>query len=174
MVNTARQIGDAEPSENQPTGDRSMSRLVAITAIGVLLLLTAQQASAQGMSANRPNFAPYWRQPLTPYLNLARGGSPAINYYLGTIPEQERRANFGFLSTELQELDNRTLNAARGLSLVEPILPGGPEKVTGARPVYGTTGPYYGNTAGYYGDNGPRFGVVQPPRIGEPVTRKRQ
>jgi hypothetical protein len=63
-----------------------MSRLVVIAAAGALLLLTVEQASAQGMSANVPNFRPYWRQPLTPYLDIARGGSPAINYYLGTIP----------------------------------------------------------------------------------------
>src|SRR5579872_897722 len=100
-----------ELDRNQPTGDRSMSRLVAIAA--AVLLLTASQAWAQGMSATRPNFAPYWRQPLTPYLNLARGGSNAINFYLGTIPEQERRSNFNFLSNELQDVETRTLLNAR-------------------------------------------------------------
>lgn len=150
-----------------------MSRLVAM-AVGVgVLLLTAQQATAQGMSANVPNFAPYWRQPLSPYLDIARGGSPAINYFLGTIPEQERRANFGYLSTELQYLDNRTLATARGENLVQPITPGA-MGLTGVRPVYGATGDYYANTAGFYGNNGPRFGVIPQPRIGEPVTRRRQ
>jgi hypothetical protein len=151
-----------------------MSRLVACAAAGLLLLVSVQQASAQGASARVPNFRPYWRQPLTPYLDIARGGSPAINYFLGTLPEQERRANFGFLSSELQDLDNRVLNAAIGLNVVNPILPGGPEKSTGAHPVFGTTGPFYGNTGSFYGSNGPRFGVVPQPQIGEPVTRRRQ
>jgi hypothetical protein len=38
----------------------------------------------------QPPFAP--RPALSPYLDLVRGGNPAINYYLGTLPEQDRRA----------------------------------------------------------------------------------
>src|SRR5262245_39849947 len=45
-------------------------------------------------------FAPYSRAPLSnptgqprlsPYLNLLRGGNPAANYYMGVVPEIERR-----------------------------------------------------------------------------------
>jgi hypothetical protein len=152
-----------------------MTRTITLAAaVGVILLITAQQAPAQGLSANVPNFRPYYRPPLTPYLNIARGGSPALNYYLGTLPDVENRNNFNFLSRELQDLSNRTLITARGESLVEPILPAGPEKLTGARPVYGTTGGYFGNTGGYYGDNGPRFGVRPQQPIGQLVTRRRQ
>ncbi len=148
-----------------------MSRLVAI-AVGVgLLLLTAQQASAQGSSGAVPNFGPYWRQPLAPILNLGRGGNPAINYFLGTVSEQDTRSNFGFLHNELQELDRRNLATARGENLVSPI-DVGPTGFTGARPVYGATGGYYANTAGYYGANGPRFGVVQQPQVGLPIRRR--
>jgi hypothetical protein len=144
-----------------------MSRIltIAVTA-GVLLLLTAKPALAQGTSANVPRFVPYWRQPITPYLDLSRGGSPALNYFLGTIPEQERRNNFGYLNGSLMDLENRPLNAARELGLVDPI-------TAGVKPVYGATGPFYANTGGYFANGGPRFGVVPQPKIGEPVTRGR-
>ncbi len=149
-----------------------MSRLVAI-AVGVgLLLLTAQQASAQGTSGNVPNFGPYWRQPLSPYLNLGRGGSPAINYFLGTLPEQDRRANAFLFSNELQDLENRNLATLRSENLAQPITAEGPNGLTGARPISGNTGSYYADTAGYFGNNGPRFGVVQQPQVGQPQRKR--
>jgi hypothetical protein len=40
------------------------------------------------------------RPNVTPYLDLSRGGNPAANYYLGVVPEFERR-NF-----ESRSLDN--------------------------------------------------------------------
>jgi hypothetical protein len=145
-----------------------MSRLFAITVVsGLVLFASAGEAAAQGTAARRPNFGPYWRPQLTPYLNLARGGNPAVNYFLGTLPEQDRRYNYDFLRGSLQELDSRTLAIAREERLVEPVT--APARVT-----YGNLGPYYGNTAGYYGEGGVRFGVVPQPRIGEPVTRPRR
>src|SRR5260370_40419351 len=98
-----------------------MSRLVAITAVvGVVLLASAQEAAAQGTSARKPNFGPYWRPQLTPYLDLARGGTPAVNYFLGTLPEQSRRNNFSFLNESLQDLDARTPAIAREEQLLDP------------------------------------------------------
>jgi hypothetical protein len=149
-----------------------MSRLIT-SAVFVLLFVTVQEAAAQGTAANVPNFSPYWRQGLPPYLNLARGGSAAINYYLGTIPEQERRSNFDYLSLELQDISNRSLTSARGENLINPILPGGPQKLTGASPAFGNLGGNFGNTEGFFGDAGPRFGVVQQTKVGEPVSRRR-
>ena len=150
-----------------------MSRLIASAAF-VLLFVTVQEAAAQGTAANVPNFSPYWRQSLPAYLNIARGGSAAINYYLGTLPEQERRSNFDYLSLELQDIQNRSLSAARGENLINPILPGGPQKLTGVSPAYGNLQGTYGNLEGYFGDNGPRFGVVQQTKVGETVSRRHQ
>jgi hypothetical protein len=58
---------------------------------GLLALLTAGRADAQlGPWSNNQQFGPnvYNRmnQPLSPYLNLLRGGSPAINYFYGVRP----------------------------------------------------------------------------------------
>jgi hypothetical protein len=137
---------------------------MAIAAAVVVLFVSAGEATAQGTSANRPNFGPYWRQQLTPYLDLARGGTPAINYFLGTVTEQNRRANAFAFGNALQELEQQNLATARQEKVIEPI-------AQGARVTFGNLGPYYGNTLGYYGDNGVKFGPVQPPRIGEPPQR---
>jgi hypothetical protein len=145
-----------------------MSRLVAITALaGLALLASAGAAAAQGTAARKPNFGPYWRPQLTPYLDLARGGTPSINYFLGTLPEQQRRYNDYLFSGSLQELDARVLTIAREEQLLDPLRAPPPA-------VYGNVGRFYGNTAGYYGEGGVRFGVVPQPRIGEPVRRPRR
>src|SRR5262245_47566303 len=72
-----------------------------------LLVVSAGSASAQsprpvygGSSMNRPG--------LSPYLNLIRGGDPAANYYLGVIPEQQRRFNAYQTRSALQDLEART------------------------------------------------------------------
>ncbi len=144
-----------------------MSRFLGVVVLaGLALLASASVASAQGTAANKPNFGPYYRPQLTPYLNLARGGSPGINYFLGTLPEIQTRRNFGVLDNSLQELELKTANAAREENVVDPIS----KTMTS---VYGNTLGVYGNTGTFYGTNGPRFGVVTPPKIGEPVTRRR-
>jgi hypothetical protein len=136
------------------------------TLAALALLASAGEAAAQGTSARRPNFAPYWRPQLSPYLNLARGGTQAVNYFLGTLPEQQRRSNFDFLRGSVEELDVRTLNIAREERLLDPINPP-------PRTIYGNVGPFYGNTGNFY-SQGVRFGVVEQPRVGEPVTRQRR
>src|SRR5215831_20604771 len=44
---------------------------------------------------------------LSPYLNLLRGGNPAANYYLGVVPEIERRSNAAAFSAGIQDLARR-------------------------------------------------------------------
>ena len=46
----------------------------------------AQGIAPYGESGNLPNFYNRQSQPLSPYLNLLRGGSPAVNYYYGVRP----------------------------------------------------------------------------------------
>src|SRR5216684_7044894 len=48
---------------------------------------------------------------LSPYLNLLRGGgNPAANYYLGVIPEVERRNNAAAFRAGIQDLALRIDN----------------------------------------------------------------
>lgn len=44
---------------------------------------------------------------LSPYLNLLRGGNPAANYYLGVVPEIERRNNAAAFSAGITDLARR-------------------------------------------------------------------
>jgi hypothetical protein len=146
-------------------GDCSMFRFVAMTTVtSLVLFVSTTPATAQGSLATPPNFGPYYRPQLTPYLNLGRGGNPAINYYLGTLPESERRANFDYVNRSLRDEDLKTQRNAQELQLLNPIKPA--LEVT-----YGNLGTYYGNTGGYYG-NGPRFGVVPQTPLGRPPAAK--
>jgi hypothetical protein len=83
-----------------------MTRLLLVT---VAALAAASSASAQYPSQPFPS-APYFppqnvmpniynprTQPLSPYLNLARGGNPGVNYYYGVRPGTVAGATSGVL-----------------------------------------------------------------------------
>ncbi len=77
---------------------------------------------------------------LSPYLDIVRGGSPAINYFLGTIPELDRR-NFqaGVLST-LPTLEGYALQAQQPADInAIPTL-----NQTGHLSAFQAYGSYYG------------------------------
>jgi hypothetical protein len=58
----------------------------------VTMALALFPAAASAQYYQRPQLNPLGRPALSPYLDVVRGGNPAINYYLGTLPEFERRA----------------------------------------------------------------------------------
>jgi hypothetical protein len=60
---------------------------IAAAALGLLTVLGAQGARAQGFV--RPPTSPFPRPPVSPWINLFRGGNPAINYYGLVRPEQQ-------------------------------------------------------------------------------------
>ena len=76
-----------------------MKRLNAIAAMAIgLLVLSAGPVRGQGPYV-RPQTGPLSRPALSPYLNLLRSGSPAVNYYGLVRPQQE----FG---NSIQEIQN--------------------------------------------------------------------
>src|SRR6516225_5942547 len=81
-----------------------MMRLVPL-ALAALVLAGAGTARAQFLPPSRPNYGPGYRPQLSPYLNLLRGGDPASNYFLGVIPEQQRRANNQLFRQEISALE---------------------------------------------------------------------
>src|SRR5262245_31778220 len=64
-------------------GRKAMRRLlVSAVAVAALWGFVGEAAQAQFQRVGtRPQAGPLYRPPLSPYLNLARGGNPAINYY---------------------------------------------------------------------------------------------
>ncbi len=115
-----------------------------------LVLLCAGSAGAQYTPYPRPYSSGYPILPgprLSPYLNLLRGGDPAANYYLGVVPERERRILFG---SAIQDLAQRPAAAP----------PDSPDLV----PPLAETGhaTYFNNTSTYFNTSGRTY--VPPAR----------
>ncbi|MFL5245100.1 MAG: hypothetical protein ACJ8FY_23605 [Gemmataceae bacterium] len=90
----------------------------------------------------RPNYSTGARPALSPYLNLLRGGNPAANYFLGVLPEFERRANAVQFSTAIQDLEQRSAMVG---DTGEPLAV---TLTTGHPTAFGNTAGYFGNGAG--------------------------
>ena len=150
----------------QAEEDTPMNRLGigSIVALGFLVLGTSGRAAAQ-VSPYQP-YSPYVSQPvigayarpgLSPYLNLLRGGSPAANYYLGVVPERQRRAAEALLGSSILDLgldlgrDERGMLRSPEADDLLPRLPG-----TGHVAVFNLTAPYF--SSGF----APRYGPLAP------------
>jgi len=122
-----------------------MSRsVVAALAAGCLLVLAAAPAPAQtppGALYNRPNYGIGYRPQLNPYLNLANGGDPAIQYYLRTLPEINQRATNTVYGAAIGGLEGRAL-APAGVAPQDADL-FTPPPTTGHPVVFGNTLTYF-------------------------------
>ena len=94
--------------------------LGALTASLAGLLLAGAPAHAQmTFPYSRPNYGPGYQPQLSPYLNFLRGGDAASNYFLGTLPEFQRRANAKQFSAAINALNYDLLYQ----STVQPVDP---------------------------------------------------
>ena len=118
-----------------------------LTWILIALVGLAGSASAQfggspgGSGANLgpprpPQYGPNYRPALSPYLNLLRGGDPAANFFLGTVPEFQRRADTFGAQRAIGDLEERTRPDS-------PLL-------SGTSPIPNSTRRFFNNTGGYY------------------------
>jgi hypothetical protein len=114
---------------------------LVLLAAGAALLAAAGTASAQA-PYNVPQYGVGFRPGLSPYLNLLRGGDPAANYYLGVIPEFERRQNSTIFRGALLELDQKVARDTVELGLGEAVTS------TGHITAFGNTGGYFGSLTG--------------------------
>jgi hypothetical protein len=137
---------------------RRLTPGLALAAVAVILL-SASAASAQPYPYNMPRYGVGFQQGLSPWLNLLRGGNTASNYYLGTIPEFERRQNSEVFRNALTQLDIKVSQEAVELGLSEPI------GTTGHVTAFGNTGGYFGSLTGRQAGVPPR---QQPPARGKP------
>jgi hypothetical protein len=86
-----------------------MKRLLvaSIASSAVLLCGALGTANAQVANYGRPYPGPGSQPALSPYLKLLQGGSPAVNYYLGVLPEIERRNSEALFGAAIGDLDRR-------------------------------------------------------------------
>ena len=97
--------------------------------------------------------SPYGPPLLSPYLNLLRGGDPASNYFLGVVPEMQRRDYNVLFSNAIGQLDRRLYQQpAEGDDLPEIVT------TTGHPTAFMNTGSY--------------FGSMNPPRTAAPAARR--
>jgi hypothetical protein len=99
---------------------------------------------------------------LSPYLDLTRPGDPGVNYYLGTIPELDRRRN----TVQFR-------NAIRDLEVRQNLL--ATEEAEDFRTGLPSTGhaAVFNNTAGYFNNGAPPLGNLPQRQRQQVPTPKR-
>ncbi len=118
------------------------SILPLLAALFVLLALGVDPAAAQfAYPFQPPRYGPGYQTQLSPYLNMLRGGDPAANYYIGVVPEFQRREDRNRIYNSLQTMPNR-LPAPPGIT--EEIDFDTPLPPTGHPTALGYTGSYLG------------------------------
>jgi hypothetical protein len=98
---------------------------VSVASLVLLLAVTAQPAVAQAYNYypySRPGVNPYARPTVSPYLNLLRGSNPAANYYLGVLPEFQRRNDALQYGAAILDLERRSMVRPQEEELL-PTLP---------------------------------------------------
>jgi hypothetical protein len=138
--------------------EAEMNKLaLLLTAVVLLLLAPGGSVHAQGYTPYRQGYGPYSRPLLSPYLNMLRGGDPATNYYLGVIPEIDRRTNYARVRSNIlnieQQLEDQTAPTSPAVTA--------PLKSTG-HPVT------FLNTSGYFPASPLRPGGLQQQMPGQP------
>jgi hypothetical protein len=125
-------------------------------ALGFFLLL-APVSFAQQYPNYRPGYGPS-RPQLSPYLELLRGGNPAANYYLGVVPEFDRRRTQREFGTAILDLERRPETTTPTTDDLLPPLGG-----TG-HPTYFLNYSSYFNLPNYQGVNNPAAQQAGPGR----------
>jgi hypothetical protein len=115
-----------------------LSPLVAL--FGLLAWAVGPAAAQNIYPYQAPRFGPGYQTQLSPYLQMLRFGDPAANYYLGVVPEFQRR-----------EDRNRIYGSLQGFSNLLPARPqlterdiDTPLRSTGHPTAFGYTGSYFG------------------------------
>lgn len=122
---------------------RRLSRACVI-ALGLLGCVAVEPAAAQFYPSYPSYTTPYGRRnpALNPYLNLTRGGNPAANYFLGVLPELDRRAVTQQQGAVLLDLERR-IQAPAALEDLGERVPEGALPPTGHAAVFANYSTYY-------------------------------
>lgn len=111
----------------------------ALLGVAALLMLAAV-SSAQPAPYVRQSTNPYYTPPLSPYLNMLRGGNPAVNYYLGVVPEFQQRTLNAQYGAQLQNMNQRMAESPE-LPEMDELLPTLP--ATGHGTQFMNASPYF-------------------------------
>jgi hypothetical protein len=104
-----------------------------------------------------PQWGPGYRTPLSPYLKLTLPGDPATNYFLGTIPEFQRRQNAADFRADIEDLYTRDRLLGEELPRPRPPIP------SGTYSLLNNTGGYFNNTGYYFGSPArPQRPIIRP------------
>jgi hypothetical protein len=131
---------------------------IAVSAALIPLLITsaatAQYPGNPYQSLNRfgtPTPGGPYGPGLSPYLNLLRGGNPAVNYYNGVLSERDRRFFQQQAGQSILGLEQEVGGVQPGQEDLLSTLPG-----TGHPTAFGYSGAYFPPTAypGRYGPGG--------------------
>ena len=129
----------------------------------LVTLCAASLAQAQGGIGPYPRTKVGNSPTVSPYLNLTRGGNPAINYYGVVKPQQEASNNLHMLQNQFQNF----MQQPQGL-LTGPLEgdQGPPQMTTGHRPSFGNTSHFYSVNPGVRSapggpGSGPAFGGMK-------------
>lgn len=95
--------------------------VTAACAIALLVGGVSERAVAQGPYVRPQPFNPYRRPTISPYLNLARGGSPAINYYGLVRPQIQTQAALNQVQQQLLDQQTQLNQQQYGLTSGVPI-----------------------------------------------------
>jgi hypothetical protein len=71
---------------------------------------------------------------------MLRGGDPSANYFLGVVPERERRRNDAYFRSSIFDLEQRTQQLAEAEEAFVPL------RSTGHATAFGNTSTYFGTT----------------------------
>jgi hypothetical protein len=82
---------------------------VALAGLAFAVVLAPAQMTYPYRS---PAYGPFYQPSLSPYLNFLRGGDPSANYFLGVVPEMQRRTNARTFSSALANLQEGELEQA--------------------------------------------------------------
>lgn len=117
--------------------------------VGLGVLAVGPAAAQTTFPYRAPAYGVGFQAPLSPYFNLLRGGDPSANYFLGTVPEFQRRQDRKVFSAGLADLDRREAEDARELRVEEELMPRLP--ATGHPTGFGNTGSYFSQPGLYSG-----------------------
>jgi hypothetical protein len=109
----------------------------------------AGQASAQ-FQYFQPQTAPFYQPPVSPYLNIFRGGNPGINYYGLVRPQVQAQQNLQQLQLQQQFQAQQQVQQAQSQQaiLLSPAAQTGPLPTTGHPAYFNGTNRFFNSIPG--------------------------